>query len=215
MRELLDRGPIELRLNGDDDVQALAASGFEETFEPQRLESPADFGGAVGEGPPGDRGVGIEIEDDEVGALEVVVLRTPGMNFKHTHLGQSGERLRSGERDVWLDLAGLLVGNIDGFHPRRKGAGHMFLEEAGTAAAFRTTHQRERPASYIGKHVRTNGPVIIRELLLGELEVSVKDLVGVSQADRCVFRSMIWRDALSWPQRSPALCGKRVSRRVA
>src|SRR5271166_7136713 len=146
MCELLDRGPIELRLNGDDDVHALAASGLEETFEPHRLELPADFGGAVGEGPPGDRGIGIEIEDDEVGALEVAVLRTPGMNFEHSHLGQSGERLRSGECDVRLDLAGLFVGNVDGFHSRRKCAGYVLLKEARMAAAFRTTHQRDRTA---------------------------------------------------------------------
>src|ERR1017187_8714991 len=107
MSELLDRAPIDLRFNGDDDVQALTASGLEEALEPQRFELPADFASAVCEGAPGDRGIGIEVEDDEVGALEIVVLRTPGVNFEHSHLGQSSQRLGSGEGNVGLDLAGL------------------------------------------------------------------------------------------------------------
>jgi hypothetical protein len=42
----------------------------------------ADFEGAVGEGAPGDGGVGVEIDDDAVGMLEVRVGGSPGMEFE-------------------------------------------------------------------------------------------------------------------------------------
>lgn len=85
--EVLDGGPVVDGGDGDDDVEALAAGGLEEGFEAERLELFADVCGAVGEGAPRDGGVGIEVDDDAVGVLEVVVSGTPGMNFEDAHLG--------------------------------------------------------------------------------------------------------------------------------
>ncbi len=103
--ELLDGGPVVFGLDGDDDVEAFAAGGLEEGFEAEALEVLADLGGAVGEGAPGDGGVGIEVEDDAVGVFEVVVAGAPGVNFEDSQLGEAGEGFGGGERDVGFDFA--------------------------------------------------------------------------------------------------------------
>ena len=121
--ELLDDGPVVVGLDGDDDVQALASGGLEKTFEAEALELVADFGGAGGERGPGDGGVGVEVDDEAVGVLEVVVARAPGMDFEDSELGEAGEGFGRGERDVRLDLAGLFVANVDRLDARAAGCG--------------------------------------------------------------------------------------------
>ena len=56
-------------------------------------------------------------------------------------------------------------------------------------AAFRAAHQRQRTVCDVGEHVRRDRPVVIRQLLLGELRFRVENFVGMCQADRRVFGS--------------------------
>ena len=88
-----DFGPGELGCDGDDHVQAFAAGGFEEGFELQLFEAAARTScGGCGEGGPGERFVGVEIDDEPVGVLEAVWMlravgeRAPGMDFENGHL---------------------------------------------------------------------------------------------------------------------------------
>ena len=111
--EVLDEGPLVLGLDGDNNVEALASGGLEEAFEAEALELLADVGGAGGQRLPFDGGVGIEVDDDAVWVLERVVARAPGMDLEDSKLGEAGESLGSGERDVGLDFAGLAVAHGD------------------------------------------------------------------------------------------------------
>jgi hypothetical protein len=71
--ELFDGGPIVFGIDGNDYVEAFASGAFEETFEVYFFELLADFESGVGEGAPRDCGVGVEVDDDAVGVLEVSV----------------------------------------------------------------------------------------------------------------------------------------------
>ena len=51
----------------------------------------ADVFGGGGDVGPGERLVGVEVEDDAVGVLEVGVARAPGVDFEDAHLGEAGE----------------------------------------------------------------------------------------------------------------------------
>ncbi len=67
--------------------------------------------------------------------FEVLVARTPGVDFEDAELGESGECLGGGERDVGLDLAGLFVGDVDGADAGGQRGVDVFLEEAGLGGA--------------------------------------------------------------------------------
>ena len=63
----------------------------------------------------------------------------------------------------------------------------MLLEEAGVAAAVGAADERERAVGDMRQHVRSNGPVVVGELLLGEARFGVEDFVGMGEADRGVL----------------------------
>ena len=182
MNCLIDR-PFVLRLDGNDDVEAFASGGLEEAFEAEALELLADFGGAGGECVPGDGGVGVEVDDDAVGVLEIVVARAPGVDFEDSQLGEAGEGFGRGERDVGLDLAGLLVADADRVDAGRQGVVDVLLEEAGMAGAVGAADEGQRASGDVRQHVRGDGPVVVGELLLGEARFGVEDFVGMGEAD--------------------------------
>ena len=182
--ELLDGGPVVGGVDGEDDVEALAAGCFEEGFEAEGLELRTDVGGAVGERAPGDCGVGVEVDDDAVGVLEVGVGGAPGVDFQDAHLGEGGEGFGGGEGDVGLGLAGFLVGDVDGGDAGREHVVGVLLEEAGPGGAFGAADEGQGAVSDVGQHVGGDGPVILGQLVLGESGVGVEDFFGVGEADR-------------------------------
>ena len=116
-----------LGVDGGDDVEAFAAGGLEEAFEAGALEALADVGGGGAEGGPGEGFVGVEVEDEAVGMLEVVVGGAPGVDLEDAHLGEAGEGfglgVRGGDGDVGLGHAGLFVGDVDAGDAGRAGCG--------------------------------------------------------------------------------------------
>ena len=151
---------------------------------PSALEALADVGGGWRRASrQAMAGVGIEVDDDAVGVLEVVVAGAPGMDFEDSDLGEAGEGFGSGEGDVGLDFAGLLVADGNGLDAGRQGVVDVLLEEAGLAGAVGAADERERAVGDVRQHVRGDGPVVVGELLLGEAGFGVEDFVGVGEAD--------------------------------
>ena len=62
---------------------------------------------------PFDARVGIEIEDDPVGMLEVAGRRSPRMQLEHIELAELRNDTRVGKRDVRLRLAALAIDDFD------------------------------------------------------------------------------------------------------
>src|SRR6185437_6832480 len=91
MRGFFDGGPVMPGVDGGDDVETLAAGGLKEAFEAGALEALADLGGGGTEGGPGEGFVGVEVEDEAVGVLEVIVSGAPGVGLEDAHLGEAGE----------------------------------------------------------------------------------------------------------------------------
>ena len=58
------------------------------------------------------------------------------MYLEYAHLGEPSERLRCGERDVGLGLAGFFVDDLDGIDPRRERAGDGAGRRLGVGALF-------------------------------------------------------------------------------
>ncbi len=141
-------------------MDAFASGEFEEAFEAGVLEALADLGGGGGDGEPGEVGVGIEIEDEAVGMLEVVVGRAPGMDFEDVHLSERDEGVGGVEGDVGLGGRGSFVLDFDGLDAGREGGGDVLLEEAGLAGAFRAADERERAVGDVGQHAVGNEGVV-------------------------------------------------------
>src|ERR1019366_4018070 len=80
--EVFRGGPVEFGFDGDDDVEAFAAGGLEETGEAEVFEARSDLGGGFGDGRPGEGFVGVEVEDEAVGMFEIGVARAPGVDFE-------------------------------------------------------------------------------------------------------------------------------------
>lgn len=179
--------PSQLGLNRDDDVETFAAGGLEEAGEAEFAEARADLGGGGGDGGPGERFVGVEVEDEAVGVLERIVARAPGMDFEDAELRERGESFRRGgffaERDVGLDDAGFLVAHIDGADAGWERGVDVLLEEAGLGRALGAAHDGERAAGDVRQHARGDGEVVVGERLLGEAGFAVEDFGGVGEAD--------------------------------
>ena len=188
VRGLFDGGPVMLGVDGRDDVEALAAGGLEEAFEAGALEALADLGGGGAEGGPGEGFVGVEVEDEAVGVLEVVVFGAPGVDFEDAHLGEAGEGfglgVGGGDGDVGLGHAGLFVGDVDAGDAGRERVVDVLLEEAGLAGALGAADERERAVDDVWEHAVGDGEVVVGELALGEVGAGVEDLVGVGEAER-------------------------------
>ncbi len=79
------------------------------------------------------------------------------------------------------------VGDVDGVDAGGERVVDVLLEEAGVACAFGAADEGERAVCDVGQHVRGDGPVVVGELLLGEVGFGVEDFVGVGEADGGVF----------------------------
>ena len=93
-REALDRGPARPRIHRDDDVKALAAREPRERVQPERLEAFLD-GCAASTTALARHVLGrIQIEDDNVGLIEMLRPRAPDVQLEHAYLR---ERLQGSE----------------------------------------------------------------------------------------------------------------------
>jgi len=177
----LELGPGEGGLDGRDDVQAFAAGELEEAFDAEVAEALADFGGGGGDGEPGEIGVGVEIEDEAVGVLEVVVGGTPGMDFEDVHLGEGDDGFGGVEGDVGFGGGGGFVLDVDGLDAGRDPGVDVLLEEAGFAGALRAANEREWAVGDVRKDAVGGDGVVVGELLLGEAGSGVEDFVGMGK----------------------------------
>ena len=154
---------------------------------PARLRRLRTSAAAAAEGGPGEGFVGVEVEDEAVGVLEVVVGGTPGVDFEDAHLGEAGEGfglgVGGGDGDVGFGDAGFLVGDVDAGDAGREGVVDVLLEEAGFAGALGAADERERAVDDVREHALGDGEVVVGELALGEVGAGVEDLVGVGEAE--------------------------------
>jgi len=196
----LELGPGEGGLDGCDDVQAFAAGELEKAFDAEVLEALADFGGGCGDGEPGEIGVGIEIEDEAVGVLEVVVGGAPGMDLEDIHLGERDDGVGGVEGDVGFGSGGGFVLDVDGLDAGREVVVDVLLEEAGLAGALWAANEREGAVGDVGEDAVGGDGVVVGELLLGEAGGGVEDLVGMGEscADGEAGRGGLPRDGFCW-----------------
>jgi hypothetical protein len=164
--ELFDFRPFAFWCDGRDDVQALAARGFDEGLEVQMLHEGADFNGAGDELFPGQIRVGIEVDNDTVWLLEGFIARTPWVKLKDAHLRQTDEAftLRHGDIQFSFGIAPLLHRNRHAVDSIRHALANLLLKKARLAAAFRTAHDADGTIGDVWKQMICDGFVILGEL---------------------------------------------------
>ena len=106
-------------------------------------------------------------------------LRSPWMDFKHTHLCEADEALRRLRVTYCSFDAVFLIGNGNAADAGWKSHADVFLEEAGLAAAFGATTNAERAIGDMRQHVIGDGEIVVGKHQLGHPGFRVEDLVGM------------------------------------
>ena len=177
MCELLDCRPLVIRPNGNNNVQAFAAGAFHKTHEPQFRELSLEFPRRFHQSFPLDCGVGIEIEDDTIGMFERLIVRAPGMNFKHAHLGQPNQPLAGINGEVVLFVVALAISNRNSLNSCRQPKPNVLLEKTRPAVAVRAPHNAQRAIGNVWQQILSNRFVVFGELLLCHTALRIQHLV--------------------------------------
>ncbi len=125
--------------------------------------------------------VGIEIEDEPVGLVDMVERHAPIVDLERADLHQREQALRVFDIEIFpLQLAARDVDLLD----RRTHALHgVALEEAFLGVAFRATHEADRPIDDVGEHLGRDRLVIAGEVELGQAGIGKEHLVGIGECD--------------------------------
>ena len=156
--EQFDLGPFERTAQRRDDVDALAAGDHGKAFEAPFAEAVADVDGGLLGGCEVEALVGIDVEDDAVGVLELVDVAAPDVEFERRHLDAGGEA--GGVVDVEIDVgvaSGL--GDLHLLEGVGEAAGIVLLEER-LAGAGGAAQQRQRPVGHVAQRRLGHGVVV-------------------------------------------------------
>ena len=162
-------------------MESLAAGGFQETAQLERLDDGARHLGGAHEITPREVFVRIEIERDAVGMLHVGAGRAPGVQLHRAVLHQREQRAVRVDVDI-VALARALA--LEGLHVSRARAHRkVALVEALFLGTVGTAHQRERPPREVRQDALGDAVVVAREIELRDAEARPDEALGVRDLD--------------------------------
>ncbi|PYE13863.1 hypothetical protein C7410_14211 [Paraburkholderia silvatlantica] len=91
--------PASLRRERHDDMQPLAAARFAERFEPEFRKQGARGLRRLDHAVPAQRRIGVQVEHDPIGPLDVVDTGIPGVQLDDVHLRRAHQRSRRIDRE--------------------------------------------------------------------------------------------------------------------
>ncbi len=178
--EVADLVVVAVRLDRGDDVEAAGAGGLDEGLEADRAEHRAEVAGA--EAHLLEVVVrGIEVEDDEVRAIEAGAADRADVEGDRVLVGEVEEgRAVVGERVDDRRVA--LAGDGGALHPARRLVVDPLLVEAAALDAAGEAVEGEGALAEVSEHPRLDGRVVVDEVALGDPPVGEEDLVGRAHA---------------------------------
>ncbi len=109
---------------------------------------------------------GVEIEDADVGVMQVRDPGRPDVRRDAVLVGQPEQRSRVGGQRVVHDAS--LLGNLDALQPVREAAGDVLLDEALLVDPCRKPLHRDGALADVREHDRRDGLVVRRDVSLGD-----------------------------------------------
>jgi hypothetical protein len=136
---------------------------FKKALELQLREALAHFEGGGDDGVPVEPLVGVEVEGEAVGLLDILERRSPGVDFEHARLHELQQALEIVDREH------VVVADVDGRHGGFVEAGEgMLLEEALLLRSGRAAHQGQRAVDEVRQDPVGDLGVEIGQPLLGD-----------------------------------------------
>src|SRR5688572_12757098 len=114
--------------------------------------------------------VGIEVEDEPIGLLDIVDLAAPAVELDRSHLDAGQQAGEVVDVEIILLLA-VLLDDRDVPDVLAEASRVMLLEKAFAGSPLRAADQADRPVGGPDHHLRPDRPVISGEVALGDVAV--------------------------------------------
>src|SRR5579883_1058774 len=134
-----------------DDMQALAARGFDVTFDSGIQKPHTNLARSLDHGVPAHSLSGVEVEDQRIRMLDILNPRAPRMDFEDIGLNEIDEPAKVVDDNGFSFR--VLFGNTDDFNRVGQTGKRVLLEETFPLAAIRAAHQRKRPFDDVRENV--------------------------------------------------------------
>ena len=158
-------------------MHALSARDARERRETQVFQKDPQRDRRLHDARPRHRGIGIEVEDDQIRTIEAIGARAPDVELEHPDLHQRDER-----REVVHHRIGLLAAAHAHARDRLRDAPvRVLLVEARALDALRAAEQRERPIREAREHAFGHRLVVGGELAFRDTDIGEVDAVGVRE----------------------------------
>ena len=187
--EILDLGPGLARVERRDDMDALAPRQHRPARQPHFAEHVVQLMRGGADLVEAQSFVGIEIEDETIGLLDIGDLRSPAVQLDRAHLDAGEQALGIVDIEIGLVMP-ILLADRDVLHGIAEAAGVMLLEEALLGAPLRAADEADRTIGQPFEDRIGEAGVIIGELPLGDAAFGVEHAIAAADRHRRSFQAL-------------------------